>query len=276
MKRTAKHLRLRLLAATLAAASLLPAAAARADEGRTAADTRSAEELAAQAFELYKKGQYADAVTLYMRAYQAAPTGVLLFNVARIYDQKLRDSAQAAEYYRRALAAPDLEADIAKRARDRLTALREAEEAAKVAPAPAPARAAVAPAEVKADEGGGSWLRTGGLVAVGVGVVGLGVGGVFGLSAIGKNRDADRLCDGPACREERALALTDQARDAATVSTVCFVAGGVLVAGGLGAFLLAPSGRSNEAPSPASSARLRIAPAVGPRSAELVVAGGFW
>lgn len=78
-------------------------------------------------------------------------------------------------------------------------------------------------------------LRWIGLGAVGVGVVGLALGTVFGLKASGSksdaNCDANNRCDpGP---------LAD-ARSSATVSTVSFVVGGVFAAGGIALFALAP------------------------------------
>jgi tetratricopeptide (TPR) repeat protein len=261
------------VAAAVCIAAGLSASEARAGEGPSAAEARSAEELAAQAFEFYKKGQYAEAIALYVRAHQLAPTGVLLFNVARIYDQKLADRGQASEYYRRAIAAPDLDPELTKRAQARLAAL-QAEPPPRPAPA-APARPEPAAGRASAEgpaEGGASWLKTTGLVAAGVGLVGLGVGSAFGLSAINKNDDAGKLCQGSACRSPEALTLTEDARDAARVSTVLFVAGGALVAGGLGAFLLAPSGGAREAP-PAASGRLRLAPEVSPRGAGLALVG---
>ena len=86
--------------------------------------------------------------------------------------------------------------------------------------------------------GSGAW-RTVGWVAGAVGIVGLGVGTVFGVMAISDKSaahcDASNACDaGP---------LHD-ANSAATASTVGIVAGGVLLAGGAALVLFAPGGRS--------------------------------
>lgn len=72
--------------------------------------------------------------------------------------------------------------------------------------------------------------------AAGIGAVGLGVGAVFGLVSINKKSDArcdDRYCDD-------AAALSD-AKSAAGVATVGFIAGSVLLAGGIALVLFAPS-----------------------------------
>jgi hypothetical protein len=96
-----------------------------------------------------------------------------------------------------------------------------------------------------ADEGAsrGNGQRIAGFVVGGVGLVGLALGTVFGLSASSKNDDAARHCrDGNLCDSE-GIRLDKEGRDAATLSTIAFIAGGTLVAGGLVLVLTAPSGR---------------------------------
>jgi hypothetical protein len=91
-----------------------------------------------------------------------------------------------------------------------------------------------------------SWQRPVGVAMVAVGVVGLGVGGVLGLSAKAKYDGAfngggcdraTKTCDAPG------QSAIDCARSAATVSTITFVAGGVLALAGGVVFLTAPSSR---------------------------------
>lgn len=84
-------------------------------------------------------------------------------------------------------------------------------------------------------------MRTWGFVTGGVGLGAIVVGAVLGLVAKSKNDDASRSCVGQACTDPRALALTDQAAGFATAADVAFVAGGVLVAGGLTLVLLSPT-----------------------------------
>jgi hypothetical protein len=102
----------------------------------------------------------------------------------------------------------------------------------------------------------GSTQRTLGWLGVGAGGLALGVGAIAGLVAIGKNSDSTRACpDDGVCADAAAREANDAARTAAAVSTVAFVAGGVLAAGGLVLVLTAPA-----APATRASARIVIAP----------------
>jgi hypothetical protein len=79
------------------------------------------------------------------------------------------------------------------------------------------------------------------IVALGVGgagVVALGVGAGFGLKAVSKNKDAEQLCPAsPRCDDPRGVTLTEDAKRAATISTISFIAGGALIAGGVVLYL---------------------------------------
>ncbi|MDB5212757.1 MAG: hypothetical protein JWO86_684 [Myxococcaceae bacterium] len=109
----------------------------------------------------------------------------------------------------------------------------------------------------------GPW-RTVGLVVMGVGVVGLGVGTYFGVAAKSKVDESNRQgCNGNVCPPDAASTRRD-ALSAADISTVAFVAGGVLAAGGLVLALTAPSGQA-----------VRVAPAALGGGGGVVVAGGW-
>lgn len=136
-------------------------------------------------------------------------------------------------------------------------------EAAAAAPAggPSPANPAEAPSEAQRN-------RTLDITAIAtgsLGLVGLGLGTYFGLTASSKWHQANRA-DG-SCQDAACPGLTQQASNSATLSTVSFVAGGVLAAAGLTLWLLAPSGRTTE------HAELR--PAVGPGMAGIELGGSF-
>jgi hypothetical protein len=74
--------------------------------------------------------------------------------------------------------------------------------------------------------------KTIGLITAGVGVVGLGLGSVFGLQASSKKSDAG--CDANSvCPNGAALNTLRDAHSAGDLSTAFFVAGGVLAAGGI-------------------------------------------
>jgi hypothetical protein len=93
-------------------------------------------------------------------------------------------------------------------------------------------------------QGVGKTQRALGLVSGGIGVAGLAVGGVFGALASSSWKTAQRECpDHTGCSvqaiNDRSHAVTD-----ALVSTVGFIAGGVLLAGGLTLYFTAPRGDS--------------------------------
>lgn len=69
-------------------------------------------------------------------------------------------------------------------------------------------------------------------VVAGVGVVALGVGTYFGLSAMSKADDAREVCPKGLCNEQRGETLAESAATAAKVSNVSFIVGAAAVAAG--------------------------------------------
>ena len=128
-------------------------------------------------------------------------------------------------------------------------------------PAPIAAAAEAAPA----DEGTprGRTQRVLGLAIAGVGLAGIAVGTVFGLTASSKNDDAGAHCRGNLCDAE-GIRLDKQGRDDATLSTIAFIAGGTLAAGGLVLFLTAPSGREKTAATASVGVRVGGGAGAGP------------
>jgi hypothetical protein len=120
----------------------------------------------------------------------------------------------------------------------------------------------------------GSGQRTAGLVLGGLGVVGLGLGGVFGGLASSRWSTAKGDCSSSqTCTPSDNTAATGERSDAvtlATVSTVSFIAGGVLAAGGLILFLTAPHGSET-----GSGKGLLVVPAGGPGNAGMTLRGWF-
>lgn len=115
----------------------------------------------------------------------------------------------------------------------------------------------------------GSGLRTAGWVTAGVGAAGLALGAVFGLVAKSKNDEAlsNDGCSGSVCTGPNAKAgasASSDANSAATVSTVAFIAGGVVAATGLALVIFAPS-----APG------VHVTPAVGSGYGGLTATGRF-
>lgn len=108
----------------------------------------------------------------------------------------------------------------------------------------------------------GSALRTVGFVAAGAGIVGLGIGALFGIKAIGNKSDA--MCND---KNECKPGPLDDARSSASVATVGFVAGALLAAGGVTLILVSPSRGST------SAKGLEAAPAVAHNEAGLLLRG---
>ncbi len=91
----------------------------------------------------------------------------------------------------------------------------------------------------------GSTQRLVGLVVTGAGVVGIGIGAVFGViamskenTALGSDCTADKYCN------QQGVQLGQDAHGAATASTIAFGVGAAAVAGGLALYFLAPKNPS--------------------------------
>lgn len=269
------------VAALLACAALAPDARAAGDDA-----TETVEQLAERAYALQAAGKDAEAITIYLKVYDISKDGILLLNVARIYDTKLHEPALAAEYYRRYLLSPDADADRVKKVTNRLAVLkREAEEERTrmiVAPpvlVPQPAPASPAPPAASHETGlsaEGSappaWgpMRTAGVVVGALGVVGVGATFVLGYVAKTKNDDANAVCNGRVCQSQDGVNLTNTAESWATASTVSLVTGLILVASGVTIYALAPRGaRSSQ------GASIFFAPSMDATGGGIVAHGEF-
>lgn len=106
-----------------------------------------------------------------------------------------------------------------------------------------------------AEDGAGDTQRTVGLVLGGVGAAGLVTGVIFGAFAFSKENEADSHCDPPdftICRQEGVNA-GKTSETYGNVSTVAFIAGGALAAGGAVLYFTAPNhGRVGLAIAPSS------------------------
>jgi hypothetical protein len=131
-----------------------------------------------------------------------------------------------------------------------------------VSPPSAPVAPAPAASEDASSGGGTSPVRTTGFILGAAGIAGLALGTVFGLEALSTKSSH---CDSTGrCDPGTATTADNQA----TASTIGFIAGGVLFAGGLTMVLLAP--KSGQ-PRPATS--LAVAPMVGLTGGGLQLAG---
>jgi hypothetical protein len=109
------------------------------------------------------------------------------------------------------------------------------------------------------------------------GIIGIGLGGIFGGLAASEWSSAKSACMGKSasCTTGTGAGAADEssASSKATVSTVGFIAGGVLLAGGVVLFVTAP--KASSPPASAALHSLEIVPAAGPGGAWLTLRGAF-
>lgn len=198
----------------------------------------NAEQFAEQAYQKYEKGAFPEAIALYMKSYEISRDARILFNVAQIYDKKIQDRELAIDYYRRYLKTTTTEAELVKRATERIAVLSaastpppplpaSANPSAKTAAAPPTSAPTPTPAPTS-NESTGMWIgwTTTGTLALGALIT--------GLIASNKASDAKNTAfvgaaSGPA--DDKA----SSAKTMALVSTI--LTGGALVAGGISIYL---------------------------------------
>lgn len=113
-----------------------------------------------------------------------------------------------------------------------------------------------------------SWStqKTMGVAVAGAGVIGLGVGAIFGLRTSSRWKEAQTHCDDSLNCDADGVDLAAQAKQSGRVSTIAFIAGSALVAGGAVLFFTAKPRKIGESPS-----SVRIGASVG----SLVLGGSF-
>lgn len=115
------------------------------------------------------------------------------------------------------------------------------------------------PSEGSTSPSSSSSMKTAGFIVGGVGILGLGLGTIFGLSAKSNWDDAQSACRPGACGPgSEAQNLKDSASSSGTLSTIAFVVGGAALATGIVLLVVAPPSRSSS-----TSARLEIVPGIG-------------
>ncbi len=203
------------------------------------ANVVEAEQLASQAFEAYERKEYPRAIELYQKALDAASSSDILYNIARVYDVGLHDSAHATEYYRRYLADPKAQSPRRQLAEERVAALQPS-------PLNPPLGAAIEtdPAVAIADtappphESAWTWRETSAVALAGTGVIALGIGTGFAISAAAQSGTWKHDCEGNVCQTQRGVDAAHTAADRAQVATIALAAGGALLAGGAAIWLL--------------------------------------
>lgn len=111
-----------------------------------------------------------------------------------------------------------------------------------------------------------STTKTAGFVALGVGVVGLGVGTWLGLSAKSLDRDAEALCPARGCTPE-GKQMNEDARSRGNLATAVFAVGTVAAVAGVVLLVIAPSS--------ATTKTATVQPWVGLGTGGLSLSGSF-
>lgn len=253
----------------------------RAQDGRSqaGADVVGAERYADEAFQAYSKKDYAKAVALYRKAYDAAASADILYNIARIYDTGLRDRPLAITFYRKYVGDPGATPERIVTANERIALLRAAEEAAA---APTPDVSAMSKPPVvspavpltgaKPERDAGFPMKVAGISTAAAGVVLLGVGVGMGVAAKSKADVADKYCDGNDCTSQRGVDANEDAKSKAKVSTIGLVTGGVLVGTGVTLWLIGNKRASREH-SVGSLSNLRLSPIAGASEFGAILSG---
>jgi tetratricopeptide (TPR) repeat protein len=259
------------LAAVLFAELALPAVA-RADDTKV----HTAEDLANQAYAQASEGKYAEAISSYMKAYEVSKAPAILFNIAAICDRRLHERKLAMEYYRRYLEANDLDPEFAKKATERLSALKAemaAEDKARSS-VPIQSQPAEGPGHDTAPppppERSNAMLPLG-IVVGSVGLAAAGVGLALGVMAKGKYDQANVFCGQNWCGSSEGVNLDQQANSLATASTGTVIGGAVLIA--LGVTFIVAGLPHHKSGSPTAS--ISVTPQVGPSSGGMAVVGSF-
>lgn len=264
MLRTAARTLQRLALVSLVASGAPPAWAADppapADPGPTPTDpTARAEWLSNQAEVAFSEKRFADAIRLYLDAWEAAPAASILYNVAFIYDKRLDDAELAIDYYERAATSPDADDELKTKARARVAALRTQKPPIDKPPIDKP------PIEPPPDTGSsvGPWIvtATGGALFLG--------GAVMGFIASSTQSDFESAADAD---EKRSL--QSQGKTEALVADVLMGAGVLAIGVGV-VWMIVDSGSSGEGRVEPVGSNTWIEPRLVPGGAALVVGGAL-
>lgn len=178
----------------------------------------------------YQNGKFDEAIDLLKAAYRLSPEPVLLYNLARAYEGKgmLREAAdEYARYLETPGEIPDRGAIEAK-----VKTLRELadkqEQPTEPPPDPVPPPPEPVPPPPPPEDEGES-INPVPWVIAGVGAVGVGVFGVLGGVALGKNSDAEVAPSQQEVADTRA-----SAEDLALGATIALIVGGVALGAGVG------------------------------------------
>lgn len=127
---------------------------------------------------------------------------------------------------------------------------------------------------------GNPTLRTVGYGLAGLGIVGVGVGAVFGIQALGKNGDAKDVCPETQCANSDGVQASKDAKSAATISNIAVGAGILALAGGVVLVLVSGPGKSSTGyvtptKPTTKTASWHLTPSTDGRNSSLSISGSF-
>lgn len=257
------------VALSIFALALAASVPARAGEAPPKDPTARAEWYSSRAELAFEGGRFNDAIKLYLDAYEASPSASILYNVAFIYDRRLKEPELAVDYYERVAAAPDADKALADKARARVTTLRA--ELAKPPDKP-PDRPPDKPPDkppVEPPVEPPSDFPIGPVVTMAAGGVVLATGVVFAVLAGGTHDEFEAATTSADKRD-----LQSTGRTQALVADIGMAVGGAALVGGVLWLLLAPAPADEATVVPLGDG-WRLAPAVAPGHAGLVLGGSF-
>jgi hypothetical protein len=201
----------------------------------------------------YHARDYRRANEKFQQAYALDPDPNILYNIAKTYEL-LGDDSAALEKFELFVSQPGADPAGKTKANAKIQEIK-----ARIAGAPKATATPSTPPPV-----GEQRFVVPTVVALGVGVVGAGVGTFFGLKALGTQSDLDSVCKEKSC-PPTANDDISSLKTASTISTVGFIVGGV---GLVSAAVLYIAGRPSSKKESASG--LRITPTAGPTSVGFV------
>lgn len=217
-----------------------PAAVAQEPSGEVTAQTARSAELAAQAEEAFLDGRFEDAIALLEQAYAADQNPNMLYNIARVHEER-GDLEAALSFYRRFVVAADVdiayrrEAQLSAESIEQTLAERTAAQAAKARQAEV-ARAQEEQALLRPPPfPTTSPMRPLGFALAGVGGATVLGGVAVGLVAMAKQRQFD---EAQTLADRRALGAS--ARDLATAADALYISGAVLIVTGVVTAFVSP------------------------------------
>jgi tetratricopeptide (TPR) repeat protein len=221
----------------------------------SASADKEARKLFFQGDRMYEEGKYEEAVAAFEKAYALSHRPELLFNLANAYE-RLGQYEEALRSLRDfAPSAPDGDREkIAERIKTLEARAEEHRKRASEKAAPAPVAAAAAPPPPAEPESHPPILA---YSLMGVGVVGIGIGTIFGVQALGSKSDAEDQCKGGFCPASAQKSI-DDAKSQALIADIGFAVGVVAAGAGVVLFLTRDTSETKE-----HVAALRAAPRPG-------------